>query len=425
MSEIKLKLESNFNKEGEQQKDDTIKSNETYEEENEEFSNIVNKYSDFYKNLYAFIESKSCYINLIYNCKREEETQVETNKKYKTTYSNYEQSSKVEKKTPEESSFNKIKEIVKEKFPKSSDQKIELYLKEIINEAPQENCSLHKILFVRNEQNIFIKHNLISYLFNFIDCKTLLKLKGCSKIDSEVVSMYYRKILYTLSFKDDNIKTNIHYWNNVINYFFYRCANLKPINRMNYPTVLKNLEQNKNFCVITPESMDSCIYISSDYFKENLITSCTHKKPLPHTCNVKNEISGIKTLKTQQIELNEFIQEYYKRLTINDDEIMWNVCYFRKSKEFLTILLLEFLKSMLTVLNKYNGKCIFKKTEYLVNCGHHITHRIWIQMFYEYGFESVDADKKKNIKNDSITQQEDGNNRTLYLTIADHYKWDA
>lgn len=50
---------------------------------------------------------------------------------------------------------------------------------------------------------------------------------------------------------------------------------------------------------------------------------------------------------------------------------------------------------MLTVLNKYNGKCIFKKTEYLVNCGHHITHRIWIQMFYEYGFESVDADTKK------------------------------
>lgn len=46
-------------------------------------------------------------------------------------------------------------------------------------------------------------------------------------------------------------------------------------------------------------------------------------------------------------------------------------------------------------------------------------------MFYEYGFESVDADTKKNMKNYPIIQQEDGNNRTLYLTIADHYKWDA
>ncbi|EWC76269.1 hypothetical protein C923_03063 [Plasmodium falciparum UGT5.1] len=68
MSEQNLKVESNFSKEGEQQKDDAIKSNETYEEENEEISNVVNRdllssnsIRQLIKNTYVLNKPKNLY----------------------------------------------------------------------------------------------------------------------------------------------------------------------------------------------------------------------------------------------------------------------------------------------------------------------------------------------------------------------------
>ncbi|SCP03949.1 conserved Plasmodium protein, unknown function [Plasmodium ovale] len=396
----------------------------------EGFPIVVNKEGKFYKKLYAFIESKATYINLILRLKCEDEKE---NSAPKGKYLKANKKSLQEEKEDRENALNLIREIVKSKFPKRSDEQIDLYLKELTKDPPRENCSLHDTLFQRNEKKMFVKHNLISYILNFVDCKTLIKFKECSKIDNEMVSLYLRKILYTLSFKDNEIKTNIHYWRNVVDYFFFKSGNLKPIERSKYPMIANELEKNKSFCTITKDSMDSNIFISLDYFNENLISSCNHNNPLPHTCNSKNKINGITHFKTDKITIVDFIEEYYKRLTINDDELMWNVCNFRKSPEFLTLLLFEYLKCMLSVLNKYSGICLFKKTEYMVNCGHHISHRIWIQMFYEYGHDSANMEKKKkkikqnihNTDNAGDHENDDNNNRTLYLTIADHYKWDA
>ncbi|CRG99180.1 conserved Plasmodium protein, unknown function [Plasmodium relictum] len=420
MSDNDLELIPNIYKQFEEKNEANIKENESdenEEDEKKENDNItVNKNSKFYKKLYSFIETKSTYINLILRCKNEKGTKIVYKKKYMRAQNKASQEKK------EENSLNILKEIVKNKFSNYSDEKIDIYLKEIINDPPKENCSLHKKLFEKDEKRIYIKHNLISYIFNFIDCKTLMKFKECSKIDNEIVSLYLRKILYTLPFRDEDIITNIQYWKNVVNYFFYTCGTLIPIDRSNYPTILKALEQNKSFCVITKDSMNSNIFISLDYLNEKLISSCNHNNPLPHTCDPKNEICGVKNLKTEEISMIDFIEEYYKRLRINDDELIWNSFYFHKSSEFLTLLFLEYLKCLSTVVKKYNGKCTFKKTEYFVNCGHHITHRIWIQIFLEYGYESTDIKKKKKNENNI---EEDCENRTLYLTIADHFKWDA
>ncbi|GAW80018.1 hypothetical protein, conserved [Plasmodium gonderi] len=409
------------------------------DEETDIESNVVNKDGSFYKKIYALIGSKSKYINLVLKCKRDKGNESITAPKKK--YLGINRKFQDDEKEEQENALKTIREIIKKKFPKRIDEKIDLYLKEVINNPPQENCALHKNLFQRNEKNMFVKHNIISYLLNFVDIKSLMKLKECSKIDNEVVSLYLRKILHTLSFKDDEIKANIHYWRNVVNYFFCKTGTLKPIDRMGYEKVFNAFEKNKSFCVITNDSMDSNVHISLDYFNENFITSCTHQNPLPHTCDLSKEIKAKdRYLKTEHISVIDFVEEYYKRLSVNDDELMWHICYFRKSREFLTLLLLEYLKCMLHILHKYSGKCTFKKTEYLVNCGHHITHRIWIQMFYEYGYESAENQKKtkeeKNAvftmkynsnkqKNNDLSLEDNTNNKTLYLTIADHFKWDA
>ncbi|SBT76149.1 conserved Plasmodium protein, unknown function [Plasmodium ovale] len=429
MSKTNLWKKSNVHDSHELQKSWNNPTFSDSDDDGEGFSIVVNKEGKFYKKLYSFIESKATYINLILRLKCEDEKE---NSAPKGKYLKVNKKSLQEEKEDREDALNLIREIVRSKFPKRSDEQIDLYLKELAKNPPPENCSLHDTLFQRNEKNIFVKHNLISYILNFVDCKTLIKFKECSKIDNEMVSLYLRKILYTLSFKDNEIKTNIHYWRNVVDYFFFKSGNLKPIERSKYPMIVNELEKNKSFCTITKDSMDSNIFISLDYFNENLISSCNHNNPLPHTCNSKNKINGITHFKCDKITIVDFIEEYYKRLTINDDELMWNVCNFRKSPEFLTLLLFEYLKCMLSVLNKYSGICLFKKTEYMVNCGHHISHRIWIQMFYEYGHDSANMDKKKknkqnvhNTDNVGDHENDDNNNRTLYLTIADHYKWDA
>ncbi|ANQ06962.1 Uncharacterized protein PCOAH_00013870 [Plasmodium coatneyi] len=412
------------------------------EEETDAEATVVNKEGSFYKKLYALIESKSTYINLVLKCRadRDSENATAPKKRYLRTNRKFQE----EEKTERENALKTVREIVKRKFPKRAEGKIDLYLKEIIGNPPPENCALHKTLYQRNQANLFVKHNLISYLLNFVDNKTLMKLKECSKIDNEVVSLYLRKILHTLSFKDDEIKANIHYWRNVVNYFFCKTGTLKPLDRRNYQPVTKEFEKNKSFCVITEDSMDSKIYVSLDYFNEKLIKSCTHKNPLPHTCDLTNVPKGVEVLlKSEKISIVDFVEEYYKRLIVNDDELMWHICHFRKSRKFLTLLLLEYLKCMIHVLDKYNGNCVFKKTEYLVNCGHHITHRIWIQMFYDYGYETVTNKKEEKAdvnrgqkttggfpKRDSTKQKNEAQsdntiNKTLYLTIADHFKWDA
>ncbi|GAB65529.1 hypothetical protein PCYB_062610 [Plasmodium cynomolgi strain B] len=412
------------------------------DEETDAEATVVNKEGSFYKKLYALIESKSTYINLVLKCRTDKE--IENGTTQKKRYLRANRKSQDEEKVERENALKTVREIIKRKFPKRAEGKIDLYLKEIIGNPPPENCALHKTLYQRNQANLFVKHNLISYLLNFVDNKTLMKLKECSKIDNQVVSLYLRKILHTLSFKDDEIKTNIHYWRNVINYFFCKTGTLKPVDRRNYQPVTKEFEKNKSFCVISEDSMDSKVYISLDYFTEKLITSCTHKNPLPHTCDLTNVPKGVEVLlKSEKISIIDFVEEYYKRLIVNDDELMWHICHFRKSRKFLTLLLLEYLKCMLRVLEKYNGSCIFKKTEYLVNCGHHITHRIWIQMFYDYGYETLANQKEEkgdvnrgqrttggvpkhvSTKQKNEEQRDSTINKTLYLTIADHFKWDA
>lgn len=320
----------------------------------------------------------------------------------------------------EEKPYDILKRICKNKFPNHSEKRIDAYLNLFIDNPPKENCSLHKQFYEKNEKDIFKKNNIICYMLNFLDCETLMRYKNCSKIDYEVVSMYINRILYNLPFKNESVKTNIEYWSNVINYFFCRCGFLKPLDRkVHCPSVVNALEANSSFCVITDDSIHSTIFISVDYLNEKLISCCNHFKPLPHTCDPSKEIQGTKTLNTQEITLLEFIEEYYKRLYINDDELIWHLNAYRKSKQFLTLLLFEYLKRMNNIVKKYNGKAIFKKTEYLVNCGHHITHRIWLQIFYEFGSEANNEKKKK--KMETIKDE----TSTLYLTIADHYKWDA
>ncbi|EUD66167.1 hypothetical protein C922_03362 [Plasmodium inui San Antonio 1] len=412
------------------------------DEETDAEATVVNKEGSFYKKLYALIESKSTYINLVLKCRAEGDSENATAQKKR--YLRASRKSQDEGQAERESALETVREIIKRKFPKRAEGKIELYLKEIIGNPPPENCALHKTLYQRNGAKLFVKHNLISYLLHFVDNKTLMKLKECSKIDNEVVSLYLRKILHTLSFKDDEIKANIHYWRNVVNYFFCKTGTLKPVDRRNYQPVTKEFEKNKSFCVITEDSMDSKVYISLDYFNEKQITSCTHKNPLPHTCDVMNVPNGVEVLlKSENISIIDFVEEYYKRLIVHEDELMWHICNFRKSRKFLTLLFLEYLKCMLHVLEKYNGNCVFKKTEYLVNCGHHITHRIWIQMFYDYGYETVGNRKEEkgdmnrgqrttggfpkqdSTKQKNQVQTDSTMNKTLYLTIADHFKWDA
>ncbi|CAD2087121.1 conserved Plasmodium protein, unknown function [Plasmodium vinckei lentum] len=439
MSNTNLSIKSNGHNTYEDNKNPNSQIfSDTDDEEVEAFSIVVNKEGKFYKKLYSFIQSKAEYISLILrsqNVTKHEDSIPKWD--YKKTYKKPILKKK-ETDKDRENALNTINEIVKNKFSKYSEDHINLYMKEIIANPPQEKCSLHNVFFQRDEKKMFIKHNLISYILNFMDFQTLIRFKECSKIDNEVVSLYLRKILYSLSFKDNEIKTNIHYWKNVTNYFFLKTGTLRPIDRTNYSLVLNELEKNKSFCIITKDSMTSNIFISLDYFTENLIKTCNHNNPLPHTCDDQNEIKGTVYFKSEKITLTQFISEYYKRLKINDDELMWNLFHFRKHPEFLSLLFLEYIKCMLSVLSKYNGSCTFKKTEYLVNSGHHISHRIWIQMFYEYGYEPTKEKNKvtqkggpqenrpKNTKLSSpLNTTNNNNNRTLYLTIADHYKWDA
>lgn len=363
--------------------------------------------------MYTFLESDVKNINLLVRCKQDKEKKTVVTKKYTRKLLTQKQN------VVEDEPYTVLKRICKIKFPNHSENRICAYLNVIIDDPPKENCSLHKKFYEKNENNIFKKHNIICYMLHFIDCDTLMKYKNCSKIDYEIVSLYLKKILYNLPFQHEGAKTNFQHWSNVVSHFFYRCGSLKPLDRnVHCPSVVQALQQNSSFCVITDDSMHSTVFISLDYLNEKLISRCDHFKPLPHTCDPAKEIQGIKNVKSQEITLTDFVEEYYKRLQINDDEIIWNIYGFRKSKKLLALLFLEYLKCMNHVIKKYNGSSVFKKTEYLVNCGHHITHRIWIQIFYEYKSQCSEKKKKKEeIANDEMS--------TLYLTIADHYKWDA
>ncbi|VWU51172.1 conserved protein, unknown function [Hepatocystis sp. ex Piliocolobus tephrosceles] len=448
------------------EKTERLESSESDEDDIED-SSVVNKDSKFYKKLYTFLASRGKYINLLIKCKSEDVSKGNLRNVKSRYASNLKLNNRKEEKEEKEKAINLLKNIIKNEYPKRSDKQIDLYLTEIINDPPKENCLLHKIFYQKDEQkDLFIKHNIICYLLNFMDNQTLMKLKECSHIDNIIVSLYLRKILYSLPFKDGDIKVNINYWKNVVNYFFVKACILKPINRNNYSLITNELEKNQSFCVINKESMVSKIFISVDYFNTNNITCCNHNNPLPHTCDPKNKIEGISYFKTENITMIDFIKEYYQRIKIIDDEIIWNTCYFRKSPEFLTLLLLEYFKCMASVVHNYNGNFIFSKTEYMVNCGYQMYHRIWLQIFYEYGQESVHKTNvlQKNEKNKYIQASEFNKNngvpnfdkfgnktnintvenntsannknvkkispnsshyKTLYLTIADHYRWDA
>lgn len=80
--------------------------------------------------MYSFIESKSSYINLVRKCRvdRDIENTSAPKKRYLRTNRKFQD----EEKTDRESALKTIREIVKRKFPKRADEKIDLYLKEVI-----------------------------------------------------------------------------------------------------------------------------------------------------------------------------------------------------------------------------------------------------------------------------------------------------
>lgn len=375
----------------------------------------INKSGKFFKRLYSFLESNSLYISMLLKCKVEKEAKSYYAKsKYSRLYAKRENTEKTPTVILEE-----LKNICKEKFTKYSDERIKEYIREIAKDPPKENCSLHKILFKKNEKDIYVNHNIISYMLDYFDSKTLMTLKECSKLDSEIVSLYLRKLLYALPFKEgeEEFKTNICYWSKVINHFFRRCGRLTPVERINNPLIINALKHMPFCCCNKNDFTNLNIYVSLDYLNEQLITYADDKKPQAHTSNPQNEWQGEKNLKTQEITIIEFIEEYYKRLVIDEDELIWNVCGFRKSKVFLSLLFLEYLKCLDHIVKKYHGKRLFKKTEYFVNTGLDIRHRIWIQAFYEYTSEHGTKQKKDN---ENFEEKQ-----TLYLTIADHFLWNS
>jgi hypothetical protein len=157
----------------------------------------------------------------------------------------------------------------------------------------------------------------------------------------------------------------------------------------------------------------------------------------------------------------DFIQEYCNRIIEDSyqDELLWiNVSNFSQfyphlSLCFLGLLMETFLIGIEKVVAELNGNVVYRRTEYIANGGHFLVHRIWIQIVVtvyerqEKQQQEQEALSKKVLYNKNVvikkkflsatqrrlqlsSSQSQNNKATndvsmLYLTIIDHFQWDA
>lgn len=109
------------------------------------------------------------------------------------------------------------------------------------------------------------------------------------------------------------------------------------------------------------------------------------------------------------ITLNDFIVEYGKRLEVKDPfSPVWGVPSTMVTPAYVCLLLKMTLETIVRCIKKHEGLFECRRTEYIANAIHHITHRIWLQVSLQWDFRFG-----QNAQN------------SLYLNIADHFTWDG
>ncbi|KAK1445049.1 hypothetical protein BgAZ_109550 [Babesia gibsoni] len=255
----------------------------------------------------------------------------------------------------------------------------------------------------------FEHHDIQAVIFSYLDVRNLLKLSQVSQVCKEAVDIYIMKSAYRLPLHSGSLCSNMQYWRQIIEFFFTEMVILKPISRSNYNPIQSQLRLNKTIFPINDESMKSHTYVSFDFIKPHYIVYCDHMKPMSHTCSADKAIDCDNKATSKPITLNEFIVEYCKRLEVKDtSSSTWGVPSTMVTPAYVCMLLKMTLQTIAKCINKHEGLVEYRRTEYIANATHHITHRIWLQLSLQWDFRFG-----QNAQN------------SLYLNIADHFTWDG
>ncbi|SIO73709.1 conserved Plasmodium protein, unknown function [Babesia microti strain RI] len=307
--------------------------------------------------------------------------------------------------------------------------KISQCLKENLHIVQIDNplCVLHKIYELTRErdlteklfknQSIDIYHEGICCILSYLDVHSLISFSLCSKDINKGVKSYLTKSLYDLPFYRLPISSNMNYWLNFIDFFFHQVGDIKPIDRTKYPLTAEMLKSNNQLFPITADGMVTHINITIDHLKPHFIVYCNHTNPQAHACSSELKIEGYSKATTKDISVSDFVTEYSTRLEVKSN------CPFSKLK--LCMLLKQWLECMIMAIEKGNGICEIKLTEYVVNPKHQLIHRVWVQIFCKWGIEPNANVNDTNAKYNKGKDHDAEAQHSLYLTIADHFKWSS
>lgn len=287
--------------------------------------------------------------------------------------------------------------------------------KEIIREQVLRICEnppsspLQVVLLEKCDDGVTFKHHdVLSTMFSYLDMRSLTAFSEASKLCREAVNAYARKAVYNLPLHRRSICSNLNYWRQTID-FFTNMVIVRPISRSNYTPIQSQLRMNKSIFPINKEAMKSHIYVSFDYIKPHYIVYCDHMKPMAHTCAASRALDCDNKAVSRLLTLNEFIAEYGKRIEVKDAySPAWGVPASMVTPAYVCFLFKMTLDTIGKCITKHAGLVEYRRTEYTANATHHITHRIWLQASFHWDFRFGE-----NAQN------------SLYLNIADHFRWDG
>ncbi|KEP64737.1 UNVERIFIED_CONTAM: hypothetical protein HHA_202040 [Hammondia hammondi] len=275
---------------------------------------------------------------------------------------------------------------------------------------PKGTCWLADMLLtVDKTTGVFDHHPVISYMFGFFDSISYLRFRECSKLTHRAVEMDLDKRLFHFPLQTRRERTDIGYFYQVVSFFCGAAARLAPLDRKKYlpPSVLKAAEW---MVPVSPDAMQSHVFVSLDRLPHDMISLAESEKPLPHLwrkSHSKPDSLG-KAISTE-IDLHDFVWEYRQRVSVVRDEIVWQHPVDDLDEDSVCALFQNMLRILKQIAERHNGFCLFRRSEYLLNTDIHITHRIWLQCNVSWG---------------GVLEAPESMIR-LYLTIADNFSWNG
>ncbi|KFG41079.1 hypothetical protein TGRUB_202040 [Toxoplasma gondii RUB] len=275
---------------------------------------------------------------------------------------------------------------------------------------PKGTCWLADMLLtVDKTTGVFDHHSVISYMFGFFDSISYLRFRECSKLTHRAVEMDLDKRLFHFPLQTRRERTDIGYFYQVVSFFCGAAARLAPLDRKKYlpPSVLKAAEW---MVPMSPDAMQSHVFVSLDRLPHDMISLVESEKPLPHLwrrSHSKPDSLG-KAISTE-IDLHDFVWEYRQRVSVVRDEIVWQHPVDGLDEDSVCALFQNMLRILKQIAERHNGICLFRRSEYLLNTDIHITHRIWLQCSVSWG---------------GVLEAPESMIR-LYFTIADNFSWNG